>query len=166
MSLSDKYVHGDIVVLNQRTADSSMSEHAVLNSNTTYCSNRDTVGINSMHSFPAKLRDKADKLKTKIENINNHWMYSWILPIQDLESWYHHKQSANPESDQAKPDSDRGLSSIFTFKGGKSHMLKKVREQAHELQMKMVDLRPCLWYFCCCNKLIQILCAACVGSIG
>jgi hypothetical protein len=128
-----KYVHGDLV-LAQRNAGCLMSEHEVLNSNTTNCSIRDTVGSYGTHSFSA-LDKLSEKLKVKIENINKHWMYSWILSIQDLESWYH-----KIRTESAKVESDRGLASIFTFKGGKSHTLKKIREKAHELQTKMVGL--------------------------
>lgn len=131
-----EYLHGDLV-LKQRNTESMIGAFAVHDSNATYCSNHDTVGINSIHSFPKKPSIEearlSERLKMKIENVNKHWMYSWILSIQDLESWYHKKQT--------KGKTDRGLSSIFTFKGGKSHALKKIREKSHELQMKMVD--PC-----------------------
>jgi hypothetical protein len=106
---------------------------------------RDSVGSTSIHSLQADspqvnisciVENKlGEKLRMKIENIKKSWMYNWILSFQDLESWYHQKQT-----ESARSDSDRGLSSIFTFKGGKSHTLKKIREKAHELQTKMVAL--------------------------
>jgi hypothetical protein len=136
MASHPKYLHGDLV-LTQRNTASVLGEYAAHSSNATNFSNRDTVGYSSMHSFPKPSIEEAkwgERLKMKIENLNKHWMYNWILSIQDLESWNHEKQTEG-----AKPD--HGLSSIFTYKGGKSHMLKKIREKAQELQTKMVG--PC-----------------------
>jgi hypothetical protein len=120
-----------------------MGDYTAHNSNTNNSNGsiRESMGSTIMHAnstlvgkpFADESRFR-DRLKLKIENINKHWMYNWVLAFQDFESWYNQKQTKSAGT-------GRGLSSIFAFEGGKSHTLKKVREKAQELQTKMVAFR-------------------------
>jgi hypothetical protein len=72
------------------------------------------------------------------EQIPKHWMYDWISELRNQEDWWKSKEHNDLSSD---------LSSIFSFRDSKIHLLKKIREKLMQIQRAMVILSFCLRLF-------------------
>lgn len=57
-------------------------------------------------------------------------MYEWISEIRNLEDWWKSTEKNDLQSD---------LSSIFSFRDSKIHLLKKIREKLHRIQSNTVS---------------------------
>ena len=78
--------------------------------------------------------DFSKSIHQSINDISMHWMYNWILALKDLESWYDRQVSRTSNAKEGKGP----FLSLFSFSGGKSHTMKKIREKSNDLLVKTV----------------------------
>ena len=78
-------------------------------------------------------RTPEEAINRSINDVSKYWVYNWVLEIKNLESWY------DRQSGTSKSKSGKGaLLSLASFSGGKSHVMKKIRERSNDLLMKTV----------------------------
>jgi hypothetical protein len=73
--------------------------------------------------------DKFDKLLER--EVTEEWMYSWFTELRNQEDWWKSTSQSDLNSD---------LSSVFSFRDSKIHLLKKIRGKLHQLQRCTVHL--------------------------
>ncbi len=66
-----------------------------------------------------------DRLKIELE-----WPYSWILELDRMDRWWKATTDGDLQAD---------ITSVFSFRDSKIHLLKKIREKLHRIQTETVS---------------------------
>jgi hypothetical protein len=75
---------------------------------------------------------EMDRFQKLLEReVTEGWMYTWFSELRSQEDWWKSTDHRDLNSD---------LSSVFSFRDSKIHLLKKIRSKLHQLQSCTVHL--------------------------